>query len=56
MEALEVGNLRLVPGIDKRVEPGFDQIADTAAQHCLLAEQVGLRLLLERRAQHAGSQ
>ena len=44
---LEVGHLRLVASLDQRVEACVDQLADAAAKHCLLAEQVGLGLLLE---------
>src|SRR6266540_1311933 len=54
VEALEVGDLRLIAGLDQGVEAGLDERADTAAQHRLLAEQVGLGLLLEGGHQRAG--
>ena len=56
VQALEVGDLRLVAGLDQRVEPGLDQIADAATEHRLLAEEIGLGLFLERRLEHAGAQ
>ena len=40
-------------GPDERVEPGLDQLGDAAAEHGLLAEQVGLGLLGERGLEHA---
>ncbi len=42
VEALEIGHFRRVAGLDQRLEPGLDQVGDAAAQHGLLAEQVGL--------------
>ena len=50
---LEVRELRLVAGLDERLEGGLDQRRDAAAQERLLAEQVGLGLLLERRLEDA---
>jgi len=50
---LEVGHLRLVASLDQRIETGVDQLGNAAAQHCLLAEQVGLGLLLEGGLQDA---
>ena len=47
MEGLEVGRLGLVPGLDQSLERGFDQLGDPAAEDDLLAEEVGLGLLLE---------
>ena len=47
MEAFEIGHLRGVAGLDQRLEPGLDQGGDAAAQHGLLAEQVGLAFLAE---------
>src|SRR6266536_2370431 len=55
VEALEVGDLGLVAGPDKRLEAGLDERAGAAAQHHLLAEQVGLGLLLEGRDQRPGA-
>jgi heterodisulfide reductase subunit B len=45
VQALEIGDFRLVPGLHQRVEPCFDEVGDAAAQHRLLAEEVGLRYL-----------
>src|SRR5438477_1653413 len=53
VETLEVRDLRLVPGGDERVEAGGDQRRGAAAEHGLLAEEVGLGLLLERRLDDA---
>ena len=53
MQALEVGDLGLVSGVDQRLEAGLDERADAAAEHGLLAEEVRLRLFLERRHEHA---
>ena len=55
VEALEVGDLGLVAGLDERFEAGLDQLGDAAAEHGLLAEQVGLGLLLEGRLDDAGA-
>ena len=55
VEALEVGHLRLVAGLDQRLEAGLHERGEAAAQHDLLAEQVGLGLLGERRLDHAGA-
>ena len=48
-------DLGLVAGLDQRLEPGLHERGEAAAQHDLLAEQVGLGLLLERRLEHAGA-
>src|SRR5262249_55499552 len=53
--ALEVSDLRLIAGLHERLETGLDERADTAAQHRLLAEQIGLGFLLERRLDDAGA-
>src|SRR5436190_6885140 len=58
VETLEVRDLRLVAGRDERVEARGDQRRRSSAQDGLLAEEVGLGLLLERglddaRAEHA---
>ena len=47
VEALEVGRLGLVAGVDQGLEAGLDERGETAAQHDLLAEEVGLGLLVE---------
>ena len=54
MDALEVGQLRLVSGFHQGVEAGLHQVADTAAKDSLLAEQVGLGLLFEGGLEHSG--
>ena len=55
VEALVVGDLGLVAGRDERLEPGADQLGRAAAEHGLLAEEVGLGLLAERRLEDAGA-
>ena len=47
VQALEIGHLGGVAGLDQRLEPPLDQLDEAAAEHHLLAEQVGLALLLE---------
>ncbi len=47
MQALEIGALGLIAGLDQGLEPHLDQGADAAAEHDLLAEEVGLGLLGE---------
>src|SRR5215469_15389298 len=54
MQALEVGHLGLVTGLDQGVESRLDQLGDSAAEHDLLTEQVGLRLLGEGGGQRTG--
>ena len=54
VEALEVGRLGLVAGVDQGLEPGLDQRGQAAAQHDLLAEEVGLGLLVEGGVEDAG--
>ena len=56
VQALEVGDLRLVAGLGQHLEAGLDQHRRTAAQHGLLAEQVGLGLLGERGLDPTGAQ
>ena len=48
VHALEVGHFGLIAGLDQRFEAGLDQLADAAAEHDLLAEQVGFGLFGER--------
>ncbi len=55
VQALEVGHLGLVAGLDQRLEAGGDQRADAAAEDRLLAEEVGLGLLGEGRLDDAGA-
>src|SRR4029453_15438844 len=53
VQTLEVGNLRLVTGLDERFESGLDQGARAAAEHRLLAEEIRLGLLSEGRLDDA---
>ena len=55
MQALEVRDLGLVAGLDERVEARLDEVGQAAAEHDLLAEQVGLGLLGERGLDDAGA-
>ena len=48
VQALEVRHLRGVARLGERLEPGAHERGEAAAQHGLLAEQVGLGLLGER--------
>ena len=54
VQALEVGGLGLVAGAHQRLVPGLHQGGQPAAQHHLLAEEVGLGLLGEGGVEHAG--
>src|SRR3954469_13605452 len=47
VQALEIRHLRRVPRPHQRVEAGLHQLDAAAAEHRLLAEEVGLGLLLE---------
>src|SRR5438105_257062 len=53
VEALVVGDLGLVARLDERLEPGLDQRGGAAAEDGLLAEEVALGLLGERRLEQA---
>ena len=55
VHALVVRDLGLVAGLDERLEPELDQLGEAAAEHRLLAEEVGLGLLGERRLEDAGA-
>ena len=55
MQRLEVRRLGLVPGVHERLEAPLDELDEAAAEHDLLAEEVGLGLLLERRVEHTGA-
>ena len=55
VQTLEVGHFRGVAGLGERVEARLHQRGDTATQHRLLAEQIGLRLLGEGGADDAGA-
>ena len=55
VQALEVGHLGVIAGLDERLEAGLDELGGAAAEHRLLAEQVGLGLVLEARLDHAAA-
>ena len=55
VQALVVGELRRVAGLDERLEAELDQLREPAAEHGLLAEQVGLGLVLEGRLDDPGA-
>src|ERR1051325_9944702 len=55
VHALEVRHLGLVAGLDERLERGLDEVRDAAAERRLLAEEVRLRLFLERRLDDPGA-
>jgi hypothetical protein len=51
----EVGALGLIAGFDQSLKARLDERADAAAEHGLLAEEIGLGLLFERGLQHSGA-
>ena len=53
VQALEIGDLGLISGIDQRLESGLHQLAGAAAEHGLLAEQIGFGFLGEGGFEHA---
>src|SRR5207302_1549001 len=55
VQALEIGHLGRVAGIDERLVAGLDEGGEPAAQHRLLAEEVGLAFLLEAGLDDAGA-
>ncbi len=55
VQHLEVGDLRLVARLGERLEAVLHELRGAAAEHGLLAEQVGLGLLGERRLDAAGA-
>ena len=55
VQALVVRDLGLVAGLDERLEAGADELGHAAAEDGLLAEEVGLGLLRERRLDHPGA-
>ena len=54
VQTLEIGHFGLVPGLDQRLEPHADQFDQAAAQHRLLAEEVGFAFLAEVGLDDAG--
>src|SRR3546814_17786330 len=55
VEALEVGRLGLVASLDEGLEASLHEGGEAAAEHHLLAEEIGLGLLREGRLEHAGA-
>ena len=47
MDALEIGNLRLVSGFDQSLESLFHQGCQPSAEHGLLAEKIALGFFFE---------
>ena len=47
VEAFEIGHFGRVARLDQRLEARLDQVGEAAAQHRLLAEQIGLAFFLE---------
>ena len=55
VQALEIGHLGRISGLDQRLEAGADELDEAAAEHDLLAEEIGLALFLEGRLDDAGA-
>src|SRR5690606_25738319 len=55
VQALEIGETRVVAGLDEGLESGLDQRRGAAAEDRLLTEEVGLALVLEGGLDDAGS-
>ena len=55
MQALEIGQLRLVTRFHQGLEACLHEFAQAAAEHRLLAEQVGFRFFLEVGFEDAGA-
>jgi hypothetical protein len=53
VQALEIGHFRGIAGFDQRLVAGLDELDEAAAEHHLLAEEVGFALLLEGRLDDA---
>ena len=51
----EVGALGLIAGLDQRFESRLDERAHAAAEHRLLAEEIGFGLFLECGFEHSGA-
>ena len=54
VQTLEVGHLGRIPRFNERLVAGLDQRRQPAAEHHLLAEEIGLRFLAEVRLDDAG--
>ena len=55
MHAFEIGHLRRVAGFDQRLVTVPHQLDEAAAQHRLLAEEIGLAFLAEGGLDDAGA-
>jgi hypothetical protein len=55
VQDLEVGEALVVAGVGECLVAGTDELGDAAAEDRLLAEQVGLGLVLERGLDHAAA-
>src|SRR5579883_585860 len=55
VQALVVGDFRLITGLDQGLEAFDDELGRSAAEHCLLSEQVGLGLLGEGGLEYAAT-
>ena len=55
VQRLEIGGLRLIAGLDHRLEGHLDERRHPATEQHLLAEEVGLGLFLEGRLQDPGT-
>ena len=53
VDAFKICHLRLIARLYQRIKAGLHQFGDAAAQHSLLAKQVGLRLFTESGFQNA---
>ncbi len=54
VHTLEVGDLRLVAGLDQGLETAHDKLGKPATEHGLLAKEVGFRFFPEARGENAG--
>src|SRR3546814_9040801 len=55
LPVFEVGRLGLVASLDEGLEASLHEGGEAAAEHHLLAEEIGLGLLREGRLEHAGA-
>ena len=55
VQALVISDFRLISRFDERLESLYDQLRRAAAQHGLLAKQIRLGFLRERRLEHAAA-
>jgi len=55
VQDFKVGALGLIAGLGERFVASLDEGADAAAEHGLLAEEIGLGLFLERGLKYSGA-